>query len=111
MKIARGIDRPKIKKADIQKIIKSLKRYWSRTKKDAFKNRRYLAALALMNMGIVTTNDETVENLWFKMMLAVEAMVQAGMAETLRKDGFPAVADHICRKIESGELFADLPDD
>ena len=111
MRKAQNIDRPDMTKADIQKIMKSLKRYWSRTPKDILKNRSYLAALSMMSFGIAATPDATIVNLWYKMMLAFQLMTEAGMVKQMREDGFGVIADRVCEKIESGELFSDLPDE
>ena len=109
MHAARDADKPHLKKSDIQKILRSLKKYWGRTTSQKIKNASYLAAISSMEMGVALTSDKTVSDLFYKMLLAFEKLQTMGHLDNLRAGGAGAMADMLARDIESGDLFGGLP--
>ena len=109
MRAARNIDKAKLKKSDIQKVIRSLKKYWGRSTKQKIRNASYLAALSSMEMGIALTSEKTIEDLFYKMLLAFDKLHVMAHLHDVRADGAGAVADLLARDIESGDLFGGLP--
>ena len=109
MRAARKIDTPKMKKSDIQKILRSLKKYWGRTNAQKLKNVSYIAAISSMEMGIALTSDKTVSDLFYKLLLAFDRLKMMGHLDHLREGGAGAMADILAKDIESGDLFGGLP--
>lgn len=109
MRNARKIDRPDLKKSDIQKILRSLKKYWGRTTSQKIKNASYLAAISSMEMGIAITSDKTVSDLFYKLLLAIEKLQTMVHLDDIRENGAGAMADILAKDIESGDLFGGLP--
>jgi len=100
-------DRFNLSKKQILLVISAIGKRWSKSNLAKFRNSRYLLALELIKVGIRTTDEKIIQDIWHDMIVGFNELIRLN-DETRMKGEFPKMEellDLTLKKLESGELF------
>ena len=100
-------DRFNLSKQQILLVISAIGKRWTKSKLARFKNSRYVLALELIKIGIRTTDEKVIQDIWHDMIVGFNELIRLN-DETRMRGEFPKMEellDLTLEKLESGELF------
>ncbi len=100
-------DRFNLSKEQILLVISAIGKRWSKSKLAKFKNSRYILALELIKLGIRSTDEKIIQDIWHDMIVGFNELIRLN-DETRMRGEFPKMEellDLTLKKLESGELF------
>ena len=100
-------DRFNLSKQQILLVISAIGKRWTKSKLARFKNSRYVLALELIKIGIRTTDEKVIQDIWHDMIVGFNELIRLN-DESRMKNEFPKMEellDLTLKKLESGELF------
>jgi len=101
------VDQFNLTKEQILLVFSAIGKRWTKTKIGKIKNSRYILALELIKVGIRTTDEKIIQDIWLDMLTGFFELIRLN-DEARMKNEYPKMEDMLkitLRKLESGELF------
>jgi len=101
------VDKFNLTKEQILLVFSAIEKRWTKTRISKVKNTRYILAMELIKVGIRTTDEKVIQDIWHDMLIGFFELIRLN-DEARMKNEFPKMEDLLnltLEKLASGELF------